>query len=373
MNKKMNIVIILAVAFIATLSACGSQPNSTTAQASPAPAGAVIAEGHIRPTQSLTLAFQGRGVVKQIAVQQGDQVKEGDVLAILSDAGQAQAQMIAAQQAYDLLIRNAPTARAQAWQAYMNAQKVRADTLHKWNNLDINDIERRMKDAQITVNDRQAILQNAQAVFDQNKNLDVNNFDRVNAANKLLSAQKNLDEAVRSLEAITRERDSVRAALDAAQAAEAEAKYQYQLTDNGPNNDQLELAKAQLDSALETLHNFELIAPFDGVVADVSIHLGDQVGPETAAVSVANFNKWIVETDNVNELEVVKLAVGNTVKLMPDALPGVTLNGEVESISQTFTKQGGDILYTVVIKVENVDTRIRWGMTVEATFPPLGQ
>ncbi len=371
MNKKIIIFIMLAVTFTLALTACGGQPTSTVIQPTPAPAGAVIAEGHIRPGQSVTLAFQGRGAVKEILVKQGDQVKQGDVLATLSDVDQAQAQLVSAQQAYDAIVRNASGDRARLWQAYMAAQKVRADALNKWNNLDVKDIESRMKDQQTIVDERQKDLAEAQAEFDKYKDQPVDNFYRRNAADKLQSAQENLDEAIRKLESITRERDTVRAALDAAIAAEAEAKYQYDLTTDGPNKDQLELAKAQLDAAQETLDNFEIKAPFDGMVADVSIHVGDQVGPEIPAVSVANLNEWIVETDDVTELEVVKLADGQKVTMVPDALPDVMLTGTVQSISQSFTKQGGDILYTVRIKVDNVDPRIRWGMTVEATFPPL--
>ncbi len=47
------------------------------------------------------------------------------------------------------------------------------------------------------------------------------------------------------------------------------------------------------------------------------------------------------------------------------------MSGVVEEISQSFKSQGGDILYTVRIKVNDVDPRMRWGMTVEVTFEPL--
>ncbi len=176
----------------------------------------------------------------------------------------------------------------------------------------------------------------------------------------------------RQVESITRERDTVRAALDAAVAAEAEAKYQYDLTANGPNTDQLSLAKAQLDAAQENLDNYELKAPFDGLVADVGVDLGQQVGPETPAVSLIDPSQWIVETDDLTELDVVKLADGQKVTMVPDALPDVSLTGTVQTISGAFTKQGGDIVYRVRILVDHpVDSRIRWGMTVEATFAPL--
>jgi hypothetical protein len=47
------------------------------------------------------------------------------------------------------------------------------------------------------------------------------------------------------------------------------------------------------------------------------------------------------------------------------------MSGVVEEISRSFKSQGGDILYTARIRVQNVDPRMRWGMTVEVTFEPL--
>ena len=118
----------------------------------------------------------------------------------------------------------------------------------------------------------------------------------------------------------TRKRDDVRAAYDAALAAEAEAKHQYEISLDGPNADQLALAKANLDAAKDTLSNYVIIAPFDGVVADVNVKAGEQVGAETRAVSVADFSQWIVKTTDLTELEVVKLAPGSTCYSRPRCL-----------------------------------------------------
>jgi hypothetical protein len=53
-----------------------------------------------------------------------------------------------------------------------------------------------------------------------------------------------------------------------------------------------------------------------------------------------------------------------------DALPDVTMNGVVTAISESSFTQSGDVLYTVYITVEDVDPRVKWGMTVEVTFEP---
>ena len=51
-----------------------------------------------------------------------------------------------------------------------------------------------------------------------------------------------------------------------------------------------------------------------------------------------------------------------------DALPELTFDGQVESISDYFVEQFGDITYVVRIKLLDWDERLRWGMTAEVVF-----
>ena len=205
-------------------------------------------------------------------------------------------------------------------------------------------------------------------MFDKYKDLDKDNSKRKTAEDDLEQAQEDLNQALRDLDATIRKRDDVRAAYDASLAVEAEAKYQYEISLDGPNADQLTLAKANLDAAKDALSNYVVTAPFAGVVADVNVEVGDQVGTDTRVASVADFSAWNVETTDITELEVVNLSEGQMVDLVPDALPDLALKGTITEISQAYTQQGGDILYAVKIRVENPDPRLRWGMTVEATF-----
>src|SRR6185369_10835173 len=170
---------------------------------------------------------------------------------------------------------------------------------------------------------------------------------------KLRATQKDYDNAVADLESIQRESDGARATLDAALATEAEAKHQYELSSAGANQDQLALAqsrlenaKAQVSAAEDTLANYQITAPFDGVVAEVALKVGEQASPESRAVSVVNTSSWIIETTDITELEVVKLAVGQKATFTADALPGVTMNGVITEISQSSYEQSGDVIYT---------------------------
>ena len=121
-------------------------------------------------------------------------------------------------------------------------------------------------------------------------------------------------------------------------------------------------------AAQNALDNYDLKAPFDCTVMDINVTANQMVGPETWAVAVADTSQWYVDTSDLNELDVVKVSIGQKVDITADALPGVKLSGVVQEIGQTPKSQGTDILYTVHIRLDNPDPRLRWGMTMEVTF-----
>ncbi len=368
MKKNILRFVVLTITLMLFLSACGNQPTAVPAQEAVVSPDQVVAEGRLEPIHGANLFFQARGVVEEVLVNAGDSVKTGDVLVRLTNAGGAEAEVVIAQNAYDTLLRNESGDRAKYWESYMQAQADRAKAEKKWDDLNVDDIEDTIDDRKATVEDRREDLKDAQEDFDKYKDLDKDNSKRKDAEDDLERAQEDLNEALRNLEKETRKRDEVRAAYDDALAAEAEAKHQYEISLDGPNAEKLALAKANLDAAKDTLSNYIITAPFDGVVAEINVKAGEQVTPETRAASVADFSQWIVKTTDVTELEVVKLNQGQAVSLVPDALPELTLSGTVSEISQAYSQQGGDILYTVRITVKNPDPRLKWGMTVEATF-----
>ena len=383
--KKLTNLLLFVTALSLILTACGGQEETPTPQPALLPVEAVIAEGHLVPNDDLTLSFSVRGKVAEILVAEGETVREGDVLVRLADREQAEAalaaaqlELITAQQAYDELVRTEGLGRSETWQAYMDAQIVRGKAEKKWEDLNVDNIDDDIEDAKADVEDRQKDLEDAQDEFDKYKDLDKDNTKRKNAEDDLEDAQKDYNQAVRDLEAEIRKRDTVRATLDEALAAEAEAKHKFELTLDGPDAEQLKLlearlnnAKAQVASAENNLANFELKAPFGGEVMDINVSVNEMVGPESWTVIVADTSQWYIETSDLTELEVVDVAGGQRVNILADALPDEEMSGVVEKISQSFKSQGGDILYTVRIRVDDIDPRMRWGMTVEVTFEPL--
>jgi multidrug resistance efflux pump len=364
------------------LAACGAKTGSSAAVTStPAPV-SVVAEGHLVPNQSVYLAFPAGGHVAGLPVKKGDKVSQGQVLASLDDRQQAEAAVAAAQlelttaqQQFDALNRTVALGRAQAWQAWIQAQKTRGAAQAAWDALNLNTIQTDIDNANADVASRRTDLENAQKDFDKYSNLPADNATRKSYEDRLRTAQSNYDAAVRKAEDLTNNRDSLRAALDAALGAEAEAKRTYDNTQGGPNTDKLALAQARLDgakaqlaAAQNALDNYDLKAPFAGTVVDTNVTVGQLIGPDTWAVVIADTSRWYVDTSDLTEQDVVRVAVGQKVQVTADALPGVVMTGVVEQIVQAPKTSGGDVVYTVHILMDKVDPRLFWGMTMEVTF-----
>lgn len=351
-STKFRLLIFSIILALALTSCAGSQSMSTQGadasgaqtQATPTeiPASAVIAEGHLVPARDATLAFQGGGTVTSVSVKVGDTVKEGDVLARLgSDTDQAyaaaQMELVSAQQAMKDLRDNADKAKAQALIALDNAQEAydKAEDYRK--SLD-------EKVTYETIYYRTIMTPKGPRRIPGLK------------THKTYPDDETKSDADNTL------------ALRAAELKEAQRVYDR--VKNGPDTDQLALLEARLNAAKAGVAAFELIAPFDGIVMDVNVAVGEQVGIGTWGVKIADTSAWYVETSDLTELEVVKVSKGQGATILADALPDAPMKGKVESISQAFVMQSGDVLYKVKIKMNSIDPRALWGMTVEVTFDP---
>lgn len=193
-------------------------------------------------------------------------------------------------------------------------------------------------------------------------------------------AQDAADEAQRHLTAAlagpnARQLAIAQAELEVAQTTLADAQKHMDKVKNGPDPDQLAAAKARIKSAESALaaakaarDQLELRAPFDGTVAHLTLKVGEQVSPGQAVVTLADFSAWVVETDNLTEIDVVKIKPGQGANVVLDALPDKTLRGEVTSVGTVFEEKRGDITYTVKVTLADGDSLARWGMTAVVTF-----
>lgn len=98
------------------------------------------------------------------------------------------------------------------------------------------------------------------------------------------------------------------------------------------NKAAIEVARAQVQLARLNLSYTAIIATADGVVGKKNIHVGQLVQPGQAMVDIVdNSELWVVA--NYRETQLPGIKVGAKVKVVADAVPGVTFEGTVERIS----------------------------------------
>lgn len=127
-------------------------------------------------------------------------------------------------------------------------------------------------------------------------------------------------------------------------------------------------ATSQLQQALVALADTELRAPFAGTVAALSISPGEQVTPGAPVLTLADLETWQIETEDLTELDVVRVQLGKQVAITFDALPDVTLDGTIRLIRPRGADNRGDIVYTAVVEPSDSDTRLLWNMTAVVTL-----
>jgi len=131
----------------------------------------------------------------------------------------------------------------------------------------------------------------------------------------------------------------------------------------GSTAEDIDAAKARVAQAQAALDETVLLVSFDGTITEMIAHAGEIVGPGPRIASLADLTQWQVETDDLSEVDVVNVQPGAEVSITVDALPGVTLKGQVTSVVPRSIVKRGDVTYTVKVAISNPDPKLKWGMT----------
>ena len=130
----------------------------------------------------------------------------------------------------------------------------------------------------------------------------------------------------------------------------------------------LETAELSLESAELNLEKAIIVAPFDGMVTDISITEGKEIS--TAALATPAIT--LVDTSEVemrgfiDEIDIAIVKLGQEVNIILDALPDEEVNGEVAFISLVSTTLAGVVSYDTTIALENPVAELRDGMSATA-------
>jgi HlyD family secretion protein len=138
----------------------------------------------------------------------------------------------------------------------------------------------------------------------------------------------------------------------------------------GPADQEITLAEtdvAQAELALEeaqlALERSERRAPFDGTVGRVEVREGEQIRQGDPLLTLGDLSTLRVETTDLDEIDVAKIEVGQSVDITFDAFPDRIFKGRITRINPMAAPGGGGVTYTTIIALEELAPEIRWGMT----------
>ena len=339
-------LLTLGIALSLLVVACSSAGNAAIATPEPIPTviadDTIIAEGHVEPVRYADIAFSASGVVSEVLMQEGQPVLRGQPLIRLGDESDtnfaaAQLDLVSAQQALNELEGSSGSELAQtvielkdAEEAYKKAE---------------NYLQYLQNSNKVPQTQTRVILIQTWKGYEYSYK--TKNFKGPAPEDWIIEAENDLALKKAKFEELQRSYDRMK---------------------DGADKDQLALLEARLNAAKARVAAFSVLAPFDGVVADLNAKLGGSINAGEVAVTVADFSSWIIKTTDVTEIDVVKLKEGQPVTVTLDAISGLQLQGQILSIGQTYSQNQGDIVYDVTVLLTDVDPAMRWGMTAAVKF-----
>ncbi len=335
-RTRADLAILCTMVLIGGCVAAPSESNSTAQPVSPIQVNdnLVSASGEVVAGKWATLSFMMGSEQVEISVQTGDEVKDGDTLAFFPDESlpqailNAQADLILARKSLEELL-DSGTALAQASIAVRDAQKAydRAfDHRESLNGLlDFTETEIKEERTPFGVIEVPKVIK----------------YQAYATPSMIAKADEDL-------------------ALQTALLADAQAELDRLI--NLENSAEVTAAQTRIKALEGFIRQSKLIAPFDGTVVEMYINSGEMVSPGAPVLLLADLSTLQVKTTDLNEVDVARLQIGDTVEISFDALPDTTITGKVSQISLKNTS-GSGVYYDVIITLDDIPEGLRWGMS----------
>ena len=389
---KKKAVLVGLVVLVLLLSGCGGSAEETaTPEVEMEFVPVVSVTGEVVPAVWATVSAQTGGTVLEVLVQVGDEVAAGDLLVRLdpTDAQlavqQAEAAVEAAQAQLALLKTGPRPEQVAVAEAQIEAaQAVISQTAAQRDQLWSGATEAEIAAAQAQVAAAQAEQWMAREAHDQTMKCytlpdggevcpalgapEEQARYALHAADETLAAARAQLDALKAGSYL-----QVRTAEAAVSAAEAQtniAQTQLDLLQAGATAGEIavaEAAVAQAEAALEmaqvALTRCEVRAPFAGTAGAVNVRRGELIMPGQSLVTLGDLTTLRVETTDLDETQVARVAGDQQAAITFDALPERVFTGHVTRISPMAEPGAGGVNYTVVIEITETDPAILWGMT----------
>ncbi len=354
-TTRLLTLVLFAIVFVLGLVLSGCGPKATpvatpqviaTVQAD----NVIVSEGRVEPIHYAQIALNTSGLVSEVVSKEGDQVIAGQVIARLQNS---QAQTL-------------ETAQANALQQLTAAYQVARDAQFKLDNFDIPADFSGM----IPLEAAKTTLDNLNAARDAFEPYKNSSDVKLQHGNQLIDTgvykstakmyKTRLDVAWEKYRKAVQWLD-LESSLETAKTQLAQAQKDY---------DSLQDPSFAEDTAgtRAALANAEVRAPFAGTLTNLDLKVGEFATSGQPVLTIADLSSWVVKTTDLTEIDVVNLSEGQAVDLTLDALPEVTLKGNILSIAQNYTERQGDIVYQVTVLLTDNNPALRWGMTAKVNF-----
>jgi HlyD family secretion protein len=287
------------------------------------------------------VAAKTAGRIKEISVREGDEVKAGQVLALLDDdqiAAREQQAQAAVQQA------EARVQRSQQQIAVLEEQLDQSRIAVSQSKLDA---QGRVNQAEAQIASAEAQLAQAQAAYEQAR-YDAEKFSKLARqgdvsersqqqatttaeaqAAAVRAARKQVDVARGAL--TTAKANLANPAVRSSQAAAVQKQIQQAESDIDAAKADAERARAQLVEAQANRADLQVIAPFDGTVTTRTAEPGEVVAAGTPVLTVVNLGQVYLR-GFVPEDQIGHVKVGQRARVYLDASPNTPIDATVTRI-----------------------------------------
>ncbi|MDO4284236.1 MAG: efflux RND transporter periplasmic adaptor subunit [Eubacteriales bacterium] len=357
--------------------------------------------GNVEASETREVRSSVSAKVLEVPVEEGDTVKKGDVIAVLDSSDveyniEIQQAALEAAQASDYynvrdsqrtldqyneaLASGLNTSADTAQDSLMSAQQQYQEAVDAYNKART-DLENGDTSAVVTA--RQTMDSQAAAYTSAEQQHD-NHMITDEALNTYWVSYSNAKESYEL--AVAEAQKAVDDAYDAVTEAEealAQAERNYEATalttEQTQENYEESLEKVQalanqestqlqIDQLRDSLDDYTIYAPIDGVVTQLNIHEGDLLASAASTQGVAQ----IADLDTmkvavkINEQDAVSVKEGDAVSVYVDAL-GTSYDGTITKISRTGTIENDTVYVTAEVQFE-ADDQVRSGYSAEITL-----
>ena len=415
MKKQKKKLVLAAAVFILGLTGCSGSKNTP-----------INASGIVEADE-VAISSEIGGEILKIMVDQGDQVKKGEILVqfndklLLSELKQAEAtlemaqanltitkantemELITANKALDDLYRYVDATRAEREQAVANARDAVKDAQRVVTNLKNGGRQVDISSADANVVLLRKALEDAEEDYDKYGNKPEGNTTRALYQLQLAEAQRAYEDAVRLLNNLEGSANDIDLAIAEANLALAKAQLtmaedELAKVQDGPDPEdialaqahiqsleaQIPLAEAQVTSAEANLEAMQLQAeklvlhaPISGVVLYRNLEVGEVALASSTVVTLASLDTLKV-TVYVPEDSYGRIKLGDTATVTSDSFPDESFKATVTHIASQaeFTprnvqtqEERKNTVFAIELVMDNGISKIKPGMPVDVEFP----